>query len=172
MTLGEKIQKLRKEKQMSQEDLAEKLKVSRQTISRWEQDQALPDLSNIIALGKIFSVSIDDLVQTDLENLKDNKDTIGLAKDLYSYKMKVTFGIILITIGIIMAIGLSIYGSIDGGHVYSDNGPSLNGLPAFLYIHELYWVYFLAAALALIGLGLTGILNKLGVFGETDKEEK
>lgn len=166
MTLGEKIQKLRKDKQMSQEDLAEKLKVSRQTISRWEQDQALPDLSNIIALGKIFSVSIDDLVQADLENLKDNKDTVGLAKDLYAYKMRITFGIILITIGIIMSIGLSIYGSMQNEYLVMIDKPDLNGLPAFLYIHKLYWVYFLAAALALVGLGLTGILNKLGVFGD------
>lgn len=169
MTLGEKIQKLRKEKQMSQEDLAEKLKVSRQTISRWEQDQALPDLSNIIALGKIFSVSIDDLVQTDLENLKDNKDTVGLAKDLYAYKMKVNFGIILITIAIIMTIGLSIYGSMQNEYLVRIDQPDLNGLPAFLYIHKLYWVYFLSLALALIGLGLTGILNKLGVFGDNNK---
>lgn len=171
MTLGEKVQKLRKEKQMSQEDLAEKLKVSRQTISRWEQDQALPDLSNIIALGKIFSVSIDDLVQTDLESLKDNKDTVALAKDLYAYKMRITFGIILITIGIIMAIGLSIYGSIKGDHIVMiENKPDLYGLKAFLYANKLYWVYFLSLALALIGLGLTGILNKLGIFSKEDKK--
>ena len=172
MTLGEKIQKLRKEKQMSQEDLAEKLKVSRQTISRWEQEQALPDLSNIIALGKIFSVSIDDLVQTDLENLKDNKDTVGLAKDLYAYKMRIIFGIILITRGIIMAIGLSIYGSMQNEYLVMIDQPDLSGLKAFLFVNKLYWVYFLSLALALVGLGLTGVLNKLGVFGKKDKEEK
>lgn len=160
MILGEKLQKLRKENQMSQENLAEKIKVSRQTISRWEQDQALPDLSNIIAISKIFSVSIDDLLQTDLENLKENKDTINLAKDLYAYKMKTIFGIILITIGLVMAIGLSIYGSVKGGQLVSIDQPDLYGLAAFLYINKLYWVYVLALCLGLVGLVLTGMIEK------------
>ncbi len=54
MTFGEKLKKLRIEKQLSQEDLANQLGVSRQAISKWEQDIALPDTNNLILIAKIF----------------------------------------------------------------------------------------------------------------------
>lgn len=168
MTFGEKLQALRKAKAMSQEDLAEKLLVSRQTISRWEGDQALPDLSNIIALSKVFNVSIDYLVGTDMNEINTNIEGNQLSKDLYSYKMKVNFGIVLITLSLILAIGLSIYGSIEGGHVIFIDKGEIQGLSAFLYTHNLYWVYVLAGAMGLGGLYLVGALKKL--FGS--KENK
>ena len=56
MTLGEKIQKLRKEKGLSQEALAEKVTVTRQTISKWELGQSTPDLDFIAQLSDIFNV--------------------------------------------------------------------------------------------------------------------
>ena len=62
MTFGTKLQNLRKSKNMSQEDLAERLSVSRQAISKWELDQSLPDTTNIIAISEIFNVSIDYLL--------------------------------------------------------------------------------------------------------------
>ncbi|MDO5028029.1 MAG: helix-turn-helix transcriptional regulator [Bacillota bacterium] len=163
MTLGEKLQGLRKSKAMSQEDLAANLKVSRQTISRWEQDQALPDLSNIIALAKVFNISIDDLVGIDIEDINKNQEGVNLSKDLFAYKMKFVFGIILLSLGLVLAIGLSIYGSLVGGYLVRPGQPDLQGLSAFLYIKELYWVYFLAAAFGLLGLGLVGAFKKLKI---------
>ena len=65
MTLGEKIQKLRREKGLSQEALAEKLAVTRQTISKWELGQSLPDLNFIAALCSIFEVSSDYLIKNE-----------------------------------------------------------------------------------------------------------
>lgn len=62
MTLGTKLQNLRKSKNMSQENLAEILNVSRQAVSKWELDQSLPDTSNIIAISEIFSVTTDYLL--------------------------------------------------------------------------------------------------------------
>ena len=62
MTFGTKLQTLRKSKNMSQEDLANRLNVSRQAISKWETDQSLPDIINIIAISEIFSVSTDYLL--------------------------------------------------------------------------------------------------------------
>ena len=62
MTFGAKLQTLRKSKNMSQEDLANRLNVSRQAISKWETDQSLPDIINIIAISEIFSVSTDYLL--------------------------------------------------------------------------------------------------------------
>ena len=65
MSLSEKIQVLRKQKNISQEQLAEKLNVSRQAISKWETGDSLPDIDNILRLSSIFDVSTDYLLKTD-----------------------------------------------------------------------------------------------------------
>ncbi len=61
MNLGEKIYKLRTEKNLSQGDLAEKLDVSRQSVSKWETDTAVPDLDKLIKLCDVFEISLDEL---------------------------------------------------------------------------------------------------------------
>lgn len=63
MTLGEKICTLRTGKGLSQEDLAAKLEVSRQSVSKWETGQSVPDLEKIIKLADLFGVSVDELVR-------------------------------------------------------------------------------------------------------------
>ena len=63
MTIGEKIFKLRAKAGISQEQLAEKLGVSRQAVSRWESGETTPDMANIIGLCNIFGVSADHLIR-------------------------------------------------------------------------------------------------------------
>ena len=63
MTLGEKLQKLRTEAAMSQEDLADRLGVSRQAISKWELDKTVPDVKYIVELSNLFRVSTDYLLK-------------------------------------------------------------------------------------------------------------
>ena len=55
MKFGEKLQKLRKEKGMSQEELAARLHVSRQAVSKWENDQGYPETEKMLMIGNIFS---------------------------------------------------------------------------------------------------------------------
>lgn len=71
MTLPEKILTLRKQHGMSQENLAEKLDVSRQAVSRWEVGSALPDASNIRQLSKLFGVTADYLLNDDYDSDRD-----------------------------------------------------------------------------------------------------
>ena len=71
MKLSDKILKLRKQNGMSQEELAEKLDVSRQAISRWEVGSAQPDASNILQLSKLFGVTADYLLNDDYESDHD-----------------------------------------------------------------------------------------------------
>lgn len=66
MTLGQKIQQLRKRDGLSQEKLAEKVAVTRQTISKWELDQSTPDLQLLARLGDLFHVSTDYLIKAEL----------------------------------------------------------------------------------------------------------
>ena len=68
MSFGENLQRLRKEKGMSQERLAEILEVSRQAISKWESNTAYPETEKLIALSNLFDVSIDYLIKGDEPN--------------------------------------------------------------------------------------------------------
>lgn len=69
MSIGSKLSKLRKKNNYSQEDLAEKLNVTRQTISKWELDETSPDLNSAKQLSIIFQISLDDLVDNDIKNI-------------------------------------------------------------------------------------------------------
>ena len=71
MKLADKILNLRKTHGMSQEDLAEKLNVSRQAISRWEMGTVQPDTPNVLQLSKLFGVTIDYLLNDDYESDHD-----------------------------------------------------------------------------------------------------
>lgn len=61
MTLQDKLYSLRREKGYSQEELAEKLDVSRQAVSKWERGESSPDINNIIAIAKVYDISVDEL---------------------------------------------------------------------------------------------------------------
>ena len=71
MKLSEKIIQLRKVNSQSQEDLAEKMDVSRQAISRWENGTALPDSNNLLQLSKLFNVTADYLLNEDYTSDND-----------------------------------------------------------------------------------------------------
>lgn len=65
MTLGEKIQILRKQKGMTQDQLADVLNVSRQAVSKWETNESQPDIERLIEIGTLFNVSTDFLIKDD-----------------------------------------------------------------------------------------------------------
>ena len=65
MTFAEKLKTIRKQAGMSQEQLAEKLNVSRQAITKWETDAGIPDIENIMAISALFDISIDELLSNE-----------------------------------------------------------------------------------------------------------
>lgn len=71
MKFGKQIKKLRQEAQLSQEELAERIYVSRQTISNWENDKSYPDVNSLVLLSEIFQISLDNLIKGDIEVMKD-----------------------------------------------------------------------------------------------------
>lgn len=75
MELGKHIKKYRMEAEMSQEELAQKVYVSRQTISNWENDKSYPDVKSLVLLSEIFEISLDILVKGDIEIMKREIDT-------------------------------------------------------------------------------------------------
>ena len=76
LEIGNKIFELRKINHLSQEQLAEKLEVVRQTISKWELGETTPDLKQAKALAKIFKISLDELVDNDLKEILVEKSII------------------------------------------------------------------------------------------------
>lgn len=75
MTLGEKIAKQRKEQNYTQEQLAEILNVSRQSVSKWESDIAYPETEKLIKMGKLFDCSMDYLLKEDITEKSGKADT-------------------------------------------------------------------------------------------------
>ena len=83
MSVGNKIYELRKENKLSQEKLAEKIGVTRQTISNWELNESSPDLKQAKELSSIFSISLDELVDNDIRDIlldKTNKSNNNMNK--------------------------------------------------------------------------------------------
>ena len=71
MELGKQIKKYRQEAQLSQEELADRVYVSRQTISNWENDKSYPDVNSLVLLSEIFQISLDILIKGDIEVMKE-----------------------------------------------------------------------------------------------------
>ena len=69
MDLGKKILELRKKENLSQEQLAEKMSVTRQTISKWELNETTPDIKQAKELSKLFKISLDELTENDMTTL-------------------------------------------------------------------------------------------------------
>lgn len=71
MELGKQIKMYRLENKFSQEELANRIYVSRQTISNWENDKSYPDINSLVLLSEVFKVSLDKLIKGDVEIMKD-----------------------------------------------------------------------------------------------------
>lgn len=78
MDIGNKINQLRKVAGMTQEQLAEKLHVSRQTISKWEAGTTLPDLQSVVKLSKLFQVQLNELLSEGEADMTENEEKITL----------------------------------------------------------------------------------------------
>ena len=70
MELGKQIKKYRSEMNLSQDELAEKVFVSRQTVSNWENNKNYPDIKSLMLMSEVFGVSLDILVRGDIETMK------------------------------------------------------------------------------------------------------
>ena len=127
MKLGEKIYNLRTAKNLSQGDLAEMLGVSRQSISKWENSSAMPDLEKIIKLSDIFEVSIDEMVKGDATFSGKQANTAGAAPKVEYVQVvqKQTIegrkiaGIILFCMAFLLTFGILLLTDSLGGIIYA-----------------------------------------------------
>ena len=85
MKIGDKLKKARLDKNLTQEEVAEKIFVSRQSISNWENNKTYPDIGNVIALSDLYQISLDELLKGSdnfMEHLEESTDLVKSNKKL------------------------------------------------------------------------------------------
>ncbi len=126
MEFNNKLYNLRKQKGLSQEELANRLNVSRQTVSKWEVGDSTPDMEKLVAISDLFEISLDELVMdkvpvhigatsTELEIVSELKQKVLTDKNKQKAKrglkvVAIIFAIILLIDVISMIIYFSLYG--------------------------------------------------------------
>ena len=122
MELGKQIYELRKKANLSQEQLAEKVGVSRQTISKWELGETAPDIKQAQVLSQVFSVGLDELTGNDTKEVIYKK--VSNTEKLAGLIIKVIkiWGIIILACLIVAVVGIVLFGFVRGeGSVEFEN---------------------------------------------------
>lgn len=104
MSIGQKLSDLRKKKGLSQEEVADKLGVTRQTISKWETDQSTPDFDKIIPICELYGLSADELLGNIKEREFEGNNDTSIVEDASQLKRKKAFGISLSILGYFLSV--------------------------------------------------------------------
>ncbi|MGI5958512.1 MAG: helix-turn-helix domain-containing protein [Massiliimalia sp.] len=161
MTFDQKLQKLRKEKGWTQEQLASQLNLSRQTLSKWESGTVIPDTEHIIRLSKIFQVSTDYLLLEECDNQKgisafehskkSDFSNASLIRILIGSGISIISFLAMIILGILSSVYPAVYtisyADVPWTRVYT-------GLWGFLKQYRLEWLFILCFLFFLAGLGV------------------
>lgn len=156
MTMGEKILNMRKARGWSQEELAERIGVTRQAVSRWESNSAKPDADKIIAICDMFGVSADYLLRDQFggelsARQQDQPQESIYGSKTYSMTQKKWAGVGLISAGSLILLILKLV------YVFKDTTYQYNqfqGYVAFLLWEELLLLWFIGFVVLIAGLWL------------------
>ena len=106
MEIGKKLKEARLNKGLTQEVIAEKLNVSRQTISNWENEKSYPDIISVIELSNLYSISLDDLLKGDDEMMEHLQESTNVVKSnqklLSAIILNIIVVILLVTLGMLL----------------------------------------------------------------------
>ena len=169
MTFGEKCQKLRKARGLTQEELAQQLGVSRQALSKWESDAVLPDTANVVKLCDLFGVATDYLLRDGPQETAQTAVPESAPSPESAPHRPGLAGMILGSVtAVLSALGLlalGIWGSLGDYEIFypveippgTDDTEiactaAKRGFAAFLEVRNLEWLFWLLAALALTGI--------------------
>lgn len=159
MTFGEKLQLLRKSKGWTQEQLAAQIGISRQALSKWESDTAMPDTENVVRLSRLFAVSTDYLLLDDYDTQPpqspqvpspgSNRPSAHLIRLIIGGAVSGLSVVILLVLGVLSSIYPCVYSISPAGvewtRVYT-------GLSGFLKTHHLEWFFWLWCAVLVGGV--------------------
>lgn len=157
MTFGEKLQKLRKSNNFSQEQLAEKLGVSRQAISKWEMG-TLPDIENIVRISQYFDCSLDYLLnnendETMIDELPDQKPQAS--DEVRKNDGKIYISSFVICIGGIIALLLPLFAELYQAFDMTTNHTCFTDSSYYILHSPLLGVVFISVLL--IGFGIVSL---------------
>lgn len=128
MEFNEKLQELRKQKEFTQEELAELLFVSRTAVSKWESGRGYPNIDSLKAISKLFSVTIDELLSgNELLSIAEEEN-----KNKESSIRSLVFG--LLDISVIMLLFLPFFAQKVGDFIKNVSLLSLNGVSSYLVV--------------------------------------
>lgn len=156
MSLGKKIQSLRKKQGLSQEELAERLVVTRQTISKWELEQSTPELQYISQISEIFGVTTDYLIKDNIVEPdptgKENDDARQADQALQIKKHQWRFlGIVLMVLGLIIVNALIVSSIVHPWETVNDFG-HFTGLFGYLFGTGSTFYFIIGCLLLLLGI--------------------
>ena len=122
MKFNEKIVMLRKQHNLSQEQVAEKLKVARQTISKWELGETTPEMDKLIMISDIYNITLDELMKEENEGKNANDPNNTNSQKLAGMTIKILKGIgIFLLISVILYVALIVVGLILFNRVGTDS---------------------------------------------------
>lgn len=153
MEFNEKLQQLRAQKNLTQEQLAEQLYVSRTAISKWESGKGYPNIESLKGISKFFSVSIDELLS--------GEELITIAQTENRSNIKKIYSLLLgiMDVIVITFIFLPLYGNATEEYIYSVNLLEYTSTTSMNL--GIYWIVFIT----IIGLGIAKL-----IFTNFDKE--
>ncbi len=155
---NETLRELRKNKNMSQEDIAYQLDVSRQSVSKWESGVSMPDLENVMKLSKLFDVPIDFLLKNKKSDSEFNYYTVEEKeyKRLSQFKITCTVFLALAGVTFITLLAISLLEPIL--YFNGNTGKTYNGFMGYYYTYiefrAVVITSFIVFILALIGIFL------------------
>ena len=138
--IGVKLRDARNACDLTQEEVAERIQVSRQTLSNWENEKTYPDINSVLKLSDLYGVSLDCLLKDDEKMIKHMEDTMDTVKS----------NRLMILMWTLCPVGFFILNLLTGGIVVGRNFFAIHG-PAF------FWMLFLVIALALVSIGINVI---------------
>lgn len=119
MELGKQIKKYRTEVKLSQEELANRVYVSRQTISNWENDKSYPDVNSLVLLSEIFQISLDKLIKGDIDIMKEVIKEEEVTKFNHYGAVYTILLFLTIVSAVPLAVWLGIWALIPWGIIYA-----------------------------------------------------
>ena len=170
MNFNDKLQSLRKKNGITQEDLAEKLEVTRQTISKWECGESTPDFHNLVKISEMFGVSTDFLLK---EEVPAEDHASRPANETKTVVIKRKFdhtsllGACMFGAGVISILVFFILSMVYPMTVMNEYG-TFDGLMGFLIYQKIVWVFAVACIVTVAGL----LLLLMPIFKEKRKSGK
>lgn len=104
MEIGQKLRDVRVRSGLTQESVAEKINVSRQTISNWENEKSYPDIMSVIELSNLYSISLDDLLKGDNKMLKHLEESTDIVKSNQKLIVAIIINFLLVALLMILNI--------------------------------------------------------------------